>query len=654
MADRRAELERKKLKLAMIREEKERRRREKEAREAESAAKTQKNEKDVLAETDELLSSLGISLPGAPSSLTSDSTSSLNTSLASNPSLVSHTPPKRATRKCNLTVVSVHQTNIPPKEKVSYNKQTQTLPVATDREPLPLDYYVLTYDDLSLEEDGEGSSLPSLEHPYPPPPPHHRGHKVFGLPNVEMVRPAQTTEESANVPSQDQDEKKKSYDLSDEEKMQIMRREDFHHFLDRTSRVIERALYEDVDILVDYTGTVEDQEGDDKSGMTLSLNRCFVDDHWSKNRTITSFDWSTQFPELLCASYNQNEDSPHEPDGVCLIWNMKFKKTSPEYVFHCQSAVTSACFAKYHPNLVIGGTYSGQIVLWDNRSSKRTPVQRSPLSSVAHTHPVYSIHVVGSENAHNLVTVSTDGKCCTWSVDMLSAPQDTIELNQQKQSRTVAVTCMSFPSGEFNNFVVGSEDGVVCTACRHGNRAGIIDVFESHQGPVTGIDTHKTQGQIDFSDLFITSSFDWTVKLWSLKCSQPIHSFEDSSDYIFDVSWSPIHPALFASVDGLGHLDLWNLNCDAELPTASTVIDGSPALNHVTWTPSGHNVAIGDNHGKIWLYDVGEQLANPKIDEWSRFSQTLQDLQSNQSYQNTDFGPPTPTQPLYPGGIPIR
>ena len=42
-------------------------------------------------------------------------------------------------------------------------------------------------------------------------------------------------------------------------------------------------------------------------------------------------------------------------------------------------------FAKFHPNLIIGGTYSGQIVLWDNRSSKKTPVQRTPLSATAHT-----------------------------------------------------------------------------------------------------------------------------------------------------------------------------------------------------------------------------------------------------------------------------
>lgn len=45
--------------------------------------------------------------------------------------------------------------------------------------------------------------------------------------------------------------------------------------------------------------------------------------------------------------------------------------------------------------------------------------------------------------------------------------QDNMEL-QSKQSKAVAVTCMSFMAGDVNNFVVGSEEGSVHTACRHG------------------------------------------------------------------------------------------------------------------------------------------------------------------------------------------
>ncbi len=34
----------------------------------------------------------------------------------------------------------------------------------------------------------------------------------------------------------------------------IMMSEDFHRFFDRTTRLVERALYEDINVFVDYTG----------------------------------------------------------------------------------------------------------------------------------------------------------------------------------------------------------------------------------------------------------------------------------------------------------------------------------------------------------------------------------------------------------------
>lgn len=42
-------------------------------------------------------------------------------------------------------------------------------------------------------------------------------------------------------------------------------------------------------------------------------------------------------------------------------------------------------------------------------------------------------------------------------------------------------------------------------------------MFEGHHGPITGLHCHTALGPLDFSHLFVTSSFDWTVKLWSTK-----------------------------------------------------------------------------------------------------------------------------------------
>ena len=100
---------------------------------------------------------------------------------------------------------------------------------------------------------------------------------------------------------------------------------------------------------------------------------------------------------------------------------------------------------------------------------------------------------------------------------------------------------------------------------------------------------------------------------------------------MYDVQWSPINPALFACVDGTGRLDLWNLISDSEVPAASLLVDGAPALNKIRWHHSGHQLAIGDDQGKISLYDVNESYANARSDDWTRLVRVLQDFKQSQS-----------------------
>lgn len=637
MSDLKLELEKKRAKLQAIKAEKERRRRERELKDAEEAAlRTSHADKDQNKEIDEMLSSLGVApVSDVLSSLTSitsaitDNNSSLS---ATDNSLQSTTQTSQSTfgkkKQPQLSIMNVQTTCIPPKETVMYSKQTQTTQTSNERDAQAFGYYVLTYDDVQAED--EESSLPTLTGYQSKLPP---GILPHGLPQVKEVQPACT---SLETPELKKEESKPARELSEEEKMMIVLSKDFQSFMERCGRIMERALAENVDIYADYTGITNDAEkSEDKNGTRLSLNRVFHDEKWSRNRYVSSLDWSPQFPELMVASYHQNYESPHEPDGVCLLWNTKFKKNTPEYIFHCQSAVLSATFARFHPNLILGGTYSGQIVLWDNRVQKRTPVQRTPLSASAHTHPVYCLKVVGTQNAHNLISVSTDGRLCSWSLDMLSQPQEILEL-QHKQAKPIAVTCFAFPYNDVNNFVLGSEEGTVYSACRHGNKAGVIDMYEGHHAPVTGIDTNTVQTSISFSHLFLTSSFDWTIKLWNMKENRPLYSFDYNGDTVMDVAWSPVHPAVFAAVDVQGKLDVWDLNADTEIPVVSTQIEGNVAINQVSWTPSGTHITVGDEAGKIWLYDVGEQIAHPRHDEASKLVQTLQEFKNNQTDEEMD------------------
>ncbi|XP_015241545.1 PREDICTED: cytoplasmic dynein 1 intermediate chain 2-like isoform X5 [Cyprinodon variegatus] len=611
-----AELERKKQRIAQIREEKKRKEEEKKKKDGESKRGAEggpvgSEDSDLerkRREAEALLQSVGIT-PDVPHGKSqplrvvtedtclfhylvpapmSPSNKSVGSDAGSQDSGDGNAGPRRGAVRLGMS--KLIQVDIVPKEMVSYSKETQT----------PTEAMAHGDQKADEEEDEEISPPPMTE-------------------DTQDDKKEQDEHQEEDTPKE----------LTEEEKLQVLHSDEFLSFFERGSRIVERALAEHVDVCFDYSGRdLEDKEGELQAGAKLVLIRQFADERWTKNRVVTCLDWSPQYPELLVASYNNNEDAPHEPDGVALVWNMKYKKATPEYIFHCQSEVMSASFAKFHPNLVVGGTYSGQIVLWDNRSNKRTPVQRTPLSASAHTHPVYCVNVVGTQNAHNLISISTDGKMCSWSLDMLSQPQDSLEL-VFKQSKAVAVTSMAFPVGDVNNFVVGSEDGSVYTACRHGSKAGITEVFEGHHGPVTGLSCHSAAGPVDFSHLFISSSFDWTVKLWSTKSTRPLYSFEDSSDYVYDSMWSPAHPALFACVDLSGRLDLWNLNNDTEVPTASVCVEGSPALNRVRWSHSGKEIATGDSDGQVQIYDVGEQICVPKADEWTRFVRTLAEINEN-------------------------
>ena len=75
--------------------------------------------------------------------------------------------------------------------------------------------------------------------------------------------------------------------------------------------------------------------------------------------------------------------------------------------------------------------------------------------------------------------------------------QESMEL-VSRQSKSIATTCLSFPTNEVNKFVVGSEEKTVYQCQRHsstGQGGGVH--FEGHLGPITSVSCHKAaSGQV--------------------------------------------------------------------------------------------------------------------------------------------------------------
>ncbi|KAH7328931.1 cytoplasmic dynein 1 intermediate chain 2 [Stachybotrys elegans] len=454
-----------------------------------------------------------------------------------------------------------------------------------------------------------------------------------------------------------------SRDLTTEELQAVTKSDEFVDFLEKSTKVIERALDQEIyDILTDYALQGQDHdEEDEESGNTGGRGRHrvkevaqFFDDRWSKKRMISCIDFSPKFSELVLASYTKNPTAPHEPDGLVQVWNIHMHDR-PEYVFTAQSDILTAKFSPYHPNLIIGGSYSGQVLLWDTRA-KAAPIQKTPLTGFGHAHPIYSVDIVGTQNANNIISCSTDGVVCGWSMDVFAQPQELLELKNPTQAKVavedVSPTCLSFPQTDPTFFLVGSEEGTIFPCHRYdraGAKAGVDKKisYRGHTAPVMSVDFHPARGPVDLGDLVLSSSLDWSVKLWKVRAPaatstigagdgniSPLIDFV-REDVVYDAKWSPVKPSVFALVDGAGWLELWDISVETEEPVSrispSVRQEGrsmlSKSLNKVAWEPNdGKRLATGGISGALTVFEVAGGLGGKeslKSEEWTNMKKLV-------------------------------
>ena len=64
-----------------------------------------------------------------------------------------------------------------------------------------------------------------------------------------------------------------------------------------------------------------------------------------------------------------------------------------------------------------------------------------------------------------------------------------------------------------------------------------------------------------------------------------------------------------------------------QVPIASSMVNnGSEGLNSLAWHQSGTMLATGSQNGRVSLFELGETLAQPAVDESSRLNQTLTEI----------------------------
>lgn len=83
-----------------------------------------------------------------------------------------------------------------------------------------------------------------------------------------------------------------------------------------------------------------------------------------------------------------------------------------------------------------------------------------------------------------------------------------------------------------------------------------------------------------------------------------------------------MHPSVFATADGDGYIDVWDINKDTEAPVARKKT-GQRALNSLRWSLDGRKIATGDSEGYVSLWSVDKEISMQKSDDFMKLERMI-------------------------------
>eukprot|EP01062_Namystynia_karyoxenos_P065929 TRINITY_DN59982_c0_g1_i1.p1 TRINITY_DN59982_c0_g1~~TRINITY_DN59982_c0_g1_i1.p1 ORF type:complete len:623 (+),score=216.84 TRINITY_DN59982_c0_g1_i1:78-1871(+) len=203
-------------------------------------------------------------------------------------------------------------------------------------------------------------------------------------------------------------------------------------FLDSVAKEVEEMLNGNVQSFAfDGYGVVWDEE---KSNFAL-LHTLIppIDSSNEEDLQVVDLSWNCNGVTIAAAFGRIDEVAWCKGSGRVCCWNTARKELGkPDTVIYTASYVTSIAFHPTQPSLLLGGSYTGEVYLWDTSASASSDQQRTPvvchtdLSATSaknhHREPITKVQwladrsVPASHKNHFLMcTAAGDGRLLFWA-----------------------------------------------------------------------------------------------------------------------------------------------------------------------------------------------------------------------------------------------
>lgn len=280
-----------------------------------------------------------------------------------------------------------------------------------------------------------------------------------------------------------------------------------------------------------------------------------------------------------------------------------------------------------------------------------------------------------------IISVSTDGLICHWDLSSLIEPTRSYYYNgvSSASSNVEALNSLSCISFISSNKIEGQSEQVNCLddgggiaiagtehgelykiSCPAPKTLSVVSKFpqiDAHFGLVakmhlhpSSLATHRNNGKFTgMNNLLLTIALDWRVKLWdtgvlsrfavsttvsTAKASKSNTTFNaaasllfefvnPSYDYISDIQWSPVHPAMFACITSNNILYIWNIMQSSTEPADTVVIptstsagvssglndmDTAVACTQLEWNSNGKQLFVGNSAGVVYIVQLKDSV----------------------------------------------
>ncbi|XP_053707585.1 dynein intermediate chain 3, ciliary [Synchiropus splendidus] len=338
-------------------------------------------------------------------------------------------------------------------------------------------------------------------------------------------------------------------------------------------------------------------------------------------RTVTGLSWHPDNGRTLAAAFSCPEYQGMSADQNMdsYIWDIE-NPHCPEVTLSPHSPLLCLEYNPKDCHILVGGSYNGQIVVWDTRKGCR-PVEVSAMDQ-SHQDPVYKTVWLQSKTGTDAFSTSTDGQVLWWDVRKLTEPTESLVLDPGREGnrdRAYAAVSLEFEGTMPTKFMVGTEEGVVVSCNRKAKTPAekIVCNYTSHTGPI-----HALQRNPFFPKNFLTVG-DWTARIWSEDIRDSSIMCIRQMSSLMDACWSPVRPAVFFTVKTNGVLDVWDVLFKQSVPTLSLQVCDE-ALHSLRVQEGGRLVACGSELGDITLMEVSSEVSEMQRNEKGLMSELFE------------------------------